>query len=564
MAGLTDNFDYDVTVIGAGFGGITALHKLRSSGLRVRVFEAAPSVGGTWYWNRYPGARVDIESLEYSLPFPDLQQEWSWSEKYAAQPELLAYMTWVVDRLDLREDIELHTRLVSAEFMTDANGWRITLARGGRVQEITTRYLVLATGFLSVPNVPNIPGLEDFAGTYLHSTAWPEQGVELSGKRVGVLGTAASGIQIIQTIAPEVSHLTVFQRTANWCSPLRNEPMHPEYQTWARENYDLIRDLEYGSLGSDRSLGTGIVLVGGVLNPPLDRRGADVSAEERRAEWEKRWHAGALHIGRSYNDVLRDREVNAHLQEFLTEKIQSLVHDPETARKLTPTHPPFTRRPPGSTNYYETYNRENVELVDVKADPIARVTPTGVVLESGARHELDVLILATGFDAGSGAALAIDVRGRGGLPLREHWGDGARTDLGLMTSSFPNMFFINGPQSPGVHFSPPLLGVYQVNLINRILTGLASHPNPAIDVTREAEERWTQIVADIYANTLIPETDSWWMGTNIPGKPRRPVAFAGGFPAYKQHAEEAIGEGMRGFRIETDVLNTVGAEPSSR
>ena len=547
MGDQLEDFDYDVVVIGAGFGGITALHRLRKRGLRVRVFDAAPSVGGTWYWNRYPGARVDIESLEYSLPFPELQRDWKWSEKYAGQPELLTYMNWVVDRVGIRDGIELNTRLTSAEFQSDTNGWNLTLQRDGSAVEIRAQYLILATGFLSVPNVPDIPGLKDFAGEYLHSTAWPEGGVDLAGKRVGVLGTAASGVQIIQTLAPTVEHLTVFQRTANWCSPLRNEAMRPEYQEWVHENYEMIRELEYGSPGS------GAVLVGGVLNPPRDRLGAGLTREELYAEWESRWRAGGPHLGRSYSDVIRDREVNSHLRDFLAEKIMELVDDPETARKLIPTHPPLTRRPPGDTNYYQTFNRPNVELVDVKADPIARVVEDGVVLESGAKHDLDVLILATGFDAGSGAALAIDIRGRGGVLLRDHWADGARTHLGLMTSGFPNMFFLSGAQSPGVHFSPPLLGAFQVDYIQHIFTELEPYRHPAIDVTPESEERWTKIVGDIYASTLIPETDSWWMGANIPGKPRRPVAFAGGFPAYRKYAEEAMSDGMSGFRIEADV-----------
>ncbi len=546
MVDQSDSFDFDVVVIGAGFGGITALHKMRQAGLRVRVFESAPSVGGTWYWNRYPGARVDIESLEYSLPFPDLQRDWQWSEKYASQPELLSYMNWVVDRLELRDGIELETRLTSAAFDSEREGWNLVLERAGSAREFTTRYLLLATGFLSVPNVPKIPGLTDFTGEYLHSTAWPETGVNLAGKRVGVLGTAASGVQIIQTVAPTVEHLTVFQRTANWCSPLRNQAMPPEYQKWVHDNYEMIRELEYASPGS------GAVLVGNVLNPPKDRVGAGLSREELYEEWELRWRAGGPHLGRSYSDVIRDREVNAHLRDFLSEKIRELVDDPETARKLIPVHPPLTRRPPGDTNYYQTYNRPNVELVDVKADPIDRVVEDGVLLKSGAHHQLDVFVLATGFDAGSGAALSIDIRGRGGLSLSEHWAHGARTQLGLMTSGFPNLFFLNGAQSPGVHFSPPLLGAFQVEYILRVLEELEASGRPVIDVSLESEERWTNIVGDIYGATLIPETDSWWMGANIPGKPRRPVAFAGGFPAYRRYAEEAFDGKLSGYVVGAD------------
>jgi cyclohexanone monooxygenase len=553
MVDHCDDFDFDVAVIGAGFGGITAVHKLGGAGLRVRAFDAAPSVGGTWYWNRYPGARVDIESLEYSLPFPELQRDWKWSEKYAGQPELLTYMKWVVDQLHLEDRIELNTRLITARFDDQRAGWDLIFETNGERRQVTAKNLLLATGFLSVPNVPRIPGLTDFEGEYLHSTAWPEDGVDLTGKRVGVLGTAASGVQIIQSVAPVVEHLTVFQRTANWCSPLRNEKMRPDYQQWVHDNYDMIRELEYGSPGS------GAVLVGNVLNPPRDRMGAGLDKEELYEEWESRWSAGGPHLGRSYSDVIRDRTVNTHLRDFLAQKIEELVDDPETARKLTPVHPPLTRRPPGDTNYYQTYNRPNVELVDVKADPIERVVADGVLLQSGAHHPLDVFVLATGFDAGSGAALSIDIQGKGGRALRDHWADGARTQLGFMTSGFPNMFFLNGAQSPGVHFSPPLLGAYQVDYLLRLLTAVDSSGSTIIDVTPESEERWTTIVGDIYAATLIPETDSWWMGANIPGKPRRPVAFAGGFPAYRKYMEEAFEDNLSGYVTEASLPRAVAS-----
>ena len=525
----------DVVVVGAGFGGLAILHRLRRDGLRVRVLEAASGVGGTWYWNTYPGARVDIESMEYSYPFPELQQEWSWPEKFSAQPDVERYLNWVADRLELRQDIELDCTVTAAHYDETANSWDVTAETAAGKVHYRAKYFVLATGFLTVPNRPDIPGLDDFAGQVAHTARWPQGGVEVEGKRVGVIGTAASGVQVIQTVAPKASKLTVFQRTANWSFPLNNVPMQEEYESWVKERYDHIREQEYGNRG------TGTILVGNDIVLPNDRSALEVSEEERLADFNYRWDAGGPHLGRSFVDLISNPVANDLLREFWTEKILAVVEDPEVARKLVPTHPPLTRRPPGNTGYYETFNRDNVDLVDLKADPIDRVVENGIRLSSGAVHELDVLVLATGFDAGGGAAMQIDLVGRDGLSIQEHWKDGVRTVFGMLVHGFPNLFLVNGPQSPSTHFSPPLLCVYQADFLSRVIGHLDERSDAAsIEAAWDAEEDWTEQVRSIYEQTLIPQTDSWWMGANIPGKPRRPVAWAGGFPEFKRQVEESL------------------------
>jgi cyclohexanone monooxygenase len=464
-----------------------------------------------------------------------LQQEWHWPEKYSAQPDVLRYVNWVADRLELRGDIQLQSKVTGAHYDEHADEWAIEIERrGGGVERVRAQYFVLASGFLSVPNLPDIPGLGDFKGTIAHTARWPEN-VELAGKRVGVVGTAASGVQVVQTVAESVSQLTVFQRTANWSFPLRNVPMSEQYETWIKKNYDAIRHQEY------ENRGPGAVLVGNKISVSQQRSAHDVSPEEREADFEARWRDGGPHMARSFTDIVTDIEANNYIRDFWTRKIAEIVEDPETARKLTPRHPPLTRRPPGNTAYYETFNRENVELVDIKEDPIERVTATGVRLESGVDYELDVLVLATGFDAGGGAAMQIDLRGRGGVSIADHWRLGVRTNLGMMVDGFPNLLLVHGPQSPAIHFSPMLLCIYQAEYFSRLIQASRAQ-NVAIEATAEEEEFWTEEVRRLYDATLIPQTDSWWMGANVPGKPRRPLAYAGGFLAYRKHAEAWFAE----------------------
>lgn len=529
--------EYDVVVVGAGFGGLSALYLLRERGVRVRLVEAADGVGGTWHRNVYPGARVDIESLEYSFCFSDeIQQEWHWPERYAAQPDVKRYMEFVVDRLGLAPDIQLHSRVVAAHFEPADHRWELTVVDVHRpdapAERLPARFCVLATGFLSTPNMPRIPGLADFAGTVLHTANWPADPVDLTGD-VGVIGTGASGVQVVQSLAPVAGHLKVFQRTPGWCIPLRNEPMPGDYERYVKENYTEIRRLEHEVRGA------GTVLMGRQISLPETRKALEVTAEEREADYERRWAAGGIHLGRSFVDLLRDEQANQTLRAFLERKIRDIVKDPDVADKLVPAHPPLSRRPPGEQGYYEAFNQDNVTLVDIRADPITRVVPDGVLLASAALHRLDVLICATGFDAGGGTAKRIDLRGRGGMSLADYWADGVRTHLGMMISGYPNLFLINGPQSPSAHFSPPLLADYQSRHIGRLIELLADHGATEIEPRPDAEAQWINDVAAVYDATLIAKTDSWWMGTNIPGKPRQPVAWAGGFTEYRRRCELA-------------------------
>ncbi|MCU1501337.1 MAG: Baeyer-Villiger monooxygenase ue [Ilumatobacteraceae bacterium] len=528
--------DHDVIVVGAGFAGLNALHHFRANGLRCVVLEAGSGVGGTWYWNRYPGARVDIESLEYSYAFSDeLQQEWTWPERYSEQPDVLRYLEWVADRLDLRRDIEFDTRLISAIFDEQAKRWTVTTADGRR---LTARFCVMAVGFLSATHWPDIPGFARFEGELVHTGAWPQAGVDLTGRRVGVIGAGATTVQLVPRIAPQTGHLTVFQRTPNWCFPMNNMPMPAEYESRVKAIYPQIRRHEHEVRGA------GVVLVGFEVRLPSDTKVFDVSAEEREREYEARWADCALHVGGSFGDLLTDQDANDTLRDFIERKIRSIVDDPGVAELLIPkNHPPFTRRPCGEAGYYAAFNRENVSLVDVATDPIAEITAHGLRLESGEEHELDVLISATGFDAGTGGLTRIDIRGRAGASLKDAWASGARTHLGMMSSGFPNMFFLNAVQSPSAFFSPPLLGDYQVRYIVRIIDQLDATGSAAIEPTSDAEEAWVGHVNDVVNATLLPQANSWWMGANIPGKPRQVVAYAGGFGEYRRRAEAAFDEG---------------------
>ncbi|MGH3242025.1 MAG: flavin-containing monooxygenase [Spirillospora sp.] len=532
--------DYDVLIVGAGFSGLNALHRLRGRGLRVKVLESGRDVGGTWYWNRYPGARVDIESLEYSYAFSDeLQQEWHWPERYAAQHDVLRYLRWVAEKLDLRRDIELGRRVRAADF-DDATGlWTLTVenGNGNDGERLRCRYCVMATGFLSAPRMPDIPGLDAFGGRLIHTGAWPRDEVDLSG-RVGVIGTAASGIQVIQTVARTAARLTVFQRSASWALPLRNEPMPDDYEQFVKTNYAEIRRLEHTTKGP------GMVLVGKRIMVPEVRSALDVSAEAREAAYEGLWRAGGVHWGRIFSDLGRNEAANDTVRDFLERKIREAVKDPDVADLLVPEHRPLTRRPPGESGYYEAFNRDNVTLVDVRSDPIARADTDGIVLAGGGRHPLDVLICATGFDGGAGAILRMDVTGRDGMPLRDHWAEGVSTHLGMMTSKFPNLFFINGHQSPCAHFSPPLLADYQSEFIGRLIDEVGEDTGDGgagalIEPNSESEAAWSRHVDEVYERTLIPKTDSWWMSRIAPGAKRQAVAYAGGFTEYRKWCERA-------------------------
>ena len=521
--------DVDVVIVGAGLAGLNALHRRRGHGLSVRVLEGGSGVGGTWYWNRYPGARVDIESLEYSYAFSEeLQQEWHWPERYSEQPDVLRYLEWVADRLDLRRDIQFDTHVTSAVYDAAANRWDLTTAGGERYR---CRFCVMAVGFLSATHWPDIPGFDRFGGDLVHTGAWPQAGVDLAGRRVGIIGAGATTVQLLPRIAPDAGHLTLFQRTPNWCFPMRNMPMPADYEEYVKSIYPEVRRHE------QEQRGAGVVLVGFQVRLPSATKVFDVSDEEREREYEARWADCALHIGGSFSDLMVDERANDTLRDFVERKIRSIVKDAEVADLLIPkNHPPFTRRPCGESGYYEAFNRPNVSLVDVLTDPIAEITPTGLRLESGREFELDVLICATGFDAGTGGLTRIDIRGRDGRSLKEYWEGGARTYLGMMSEGFPNIFFLNAVQSPSAFFSPPLLGDFQIGCIVRLVNELATRDATAVEPTREAEAAWVDHVNEIVSATLLPRANSWWMGANIPGKPRQVVAYAGGFPEYRRRA----------------------------
>ena len=531
----------DVVIIGAGFAGLYALHHLRGLGYDARIVEAGGGVGGTWYWNRYPGARVDIESVEYSYSFSDeLQQEWNWTERYAARDELLRYLNHVADRFDLRRSIDFGTRVESAIFDEDAVLWTLH-ASGGRT--IQARHCIMATGFLSAPNQPNFAGLDSFNGKVYHTAYWPEEGVDFSGQRVGVIGTGSSAIQCIPIIAQQAAKLTVFQRTPAYAVPLRNCPMPEEYLRSVKANYADWRHRE-----REKSFGGWVA----VNFKPIDQvfdLAMNATAEERTAAYEERWASGGLAFYNSYPDIFVKLEANATLAEFLRSKIRERVQDPETAELLSPRdYPALTKRLCADSGYYETFNRDNVSLVSLKANPIKEITRTGV--QAGdTEYEFDSIVLATGFDALTGAMMRINVRGRGGVTLQDHWRDGARTAFGLMVAGFPNMFMLSGPGSPCPLFQPILLSEDQVRWIGDCLQYLDRTGHNQIEATQAQEDSWVQGCTDAVNATLFPLAKSWYMGSNVPGKPPIGLAYFGGIQNYWAICNQLAADDYRGFAL---------------
>ncbi|GAA4821866.1 NAD(P)/FAD-dependent oxidoreductase [Actinomycetospora corticicola] len=529
----------DVIVIGAGFSGLYALHRLRSRGFSVQVLEQADGVGGTWYWNRYPGARCDSESYYYCYSFdPELEQEWRWTERYPGQEEIRGYLEHVADRYDLRRDIAFGVRVSEAAW--DGAGWTVTSEDGTSRR---CRWLVTAVGCLSAANVPDIPGLADFAGEWHHTGRWPHEGVDVSGRRVGVVGTGSTGIQAIPVLAEAAGHLTVFQRTANYSIPARNAPLSEEEMTATKSDYAAIRRVQQGSTNGHPFVLSDVDIL-------------DLPADQRRALYDAAWERGGLRFRAAVKDVLSDPDVNADTSEFLREKIRETVHDPATAETLTPRDHPFaTKRPPIDTHYFETYNRENVSLVDVKADPIAAITPDGVRLESGAEHPLDVLVFATGFDALTGPLLSFDIRGRDGVSLREAWREGPRTHLGLGVAGFPDLFTVTGPGSPSVLTNMPTAIEQHVDWIADLLERLRATGEHA-EPTPEAEATWASEVARAADATLLPQAaSSWYLGANVPGKARVFLPYAGGYARYRATCDDEAAAGYPGFGLAENRTN---------
>ncbi len=529
--------EYDALVVGAGFSGLYQLHCLRDRlGLSALVLEAGDGVGGTWYWNRYPGARCDSESHSYSYYFSEeLLKEWTWSERYPEQPEILRYLNHVADRFDLRRDIRFNARVTSASWDEAANRWRVATEAGER---FTAKFLITAVGCLSTANVPNIPGLETFEGRWYHTGRWPHEGVDFAGKRVGQIGTGSTGIQAAPVIAAQAAHLTVFQRTANYSVPARNAPLDPEFLRWAKENHAEIRRVMHSTTN-------------GHPFTISELSALAATPEERRAAYEAAWEKGGLQFRAAFSDLLTDKAANDTAAEFIRAKIREVVKDPETAERLTNFDHPFAaKRPPIDTEYFETFNRPNVALVDVRANPIECATPKGIRLRDGTEHPLDIIVFATGFDAMTGPLLNIDIRGRGGRALKEAWEAGPRTYLGLQVVGFPNLFTVTGPGSPSVLCNMPVAIEQHVEWITDCLAHMRERGLERIEAEPGAADRWVEHVNEAADATLLPQaSSSWYLGANVPGKPRVFMPYAGGMARYRGICDQVAAMGYEGFAL---------------
>jgi cyclohexanone monooxygenase len=525
---------YDVVVVGAGFAGMYMLYRLREQGFSVRVFEHGDGVGGTWYWNRYPGARCDVESMQYSYSFSDeLQQEWDWSERYAPQPEILRYANHVADRFNLRPDIQFSTRVERAAFDEDANIWSVTTSDG---KTVSAKFVVLATGCLSNARKPDIKGLDGFAGPVYHTGNWP-QDVDFTGLRVGIIGTGSSGIQSVPVIAEQATHLTVFQRTPNYSIPARNAPLSAEERKRFRDNYPEIRRFAREEAKN------------GIYTEMPDRGALDDGDNERRSRYEARWQYGGLTFMSVYNNLALDKAANDTAADFVREKIGEVVKDSANAKLLQPTtYPIGTKRICIDTDYFETFNRPNVTLVDIKANPIEEITAHAVRV-GAADYEIDALVLATGFDAMTGSVAKIDIVGRGGQTLNQKWAEGPKTYLGLMSAGFPNLFIITGPGSPSV-LSNMIVSIEQhVDWIADVVAYMRDRGLDAMEAEAAAEEKWVAHVNEVAYTTLYPQANSWYMGANIPGKPRIFMPYIGGVGPYRQICNEVAAKGYEGFAM---------------
>ncbi len=523
----------DAVIVGAGFAGMYMLHRLRGLGMSARVFEAGSGVGGTWYWNRYPGARCDVESMQYSYSFSrELQQEWQWSELFASQPEILRYANHVADRFDLRRDMQFDTRVTEARFDRATRRWAIRTNRGDLV---SARYCVMATGCLSTARVPDFPGIERFRGRTYHTGHWAHEGVDFTGQRVGVIGTGSSAIQAVPVIAQQAARLFVFQRTPNFSIPSRNGPMTEAYARSWKSDYPALRE-------KAQHMRTGI------LNNPNDISALEVSEEERRRIYEERWAAGGTNFMAAFNDLILDRRANDTAADFVRGKIRETVRDQAVAELLAPrNHPIGTKRICVDTDYYGTFNRDNVTLVDVRQTPIGEITADGVRV-GAVEYQLDVIVFATGFDAMTGALLNIDIEADG-LTLRSKWEAGPRTYLGLMTAGFPNMFMITGPGSPSV-LSNMMVSIEQhVDWISDCLAYLRAHGLDCIEATQASEDAWVEHGNEVAHKTLYPLANSWYMGVNVPGKPQVFMPYIGGVGAYRDTCDQVAAEGYRGFAL---------------
>ncbi|MDP9096681.1 MAG: NAD(P)/FAD-dependent oxidoreductase [Pseudomonadota bacterium] len=527
------NERFDTVIVGAGFAGLYMLHKLRRAGRSAIVLEAGSGVGGTWFWNRYPGCRCDVESMQYSYSFSDeLEQEWRWSERFAAQPEILRYAEHVAERFSLSPHIRLNTRVVAARYNEAACRWTLETEQGDRIE---APFCIMATGCLSAGRTPDLPGLAQFEGETYHTADWPPEGVDLAGKRIGVIGTGSSGIQAIPELARQAGHLFVFQRTPNYSVPARNGPLQPEYEADWKSRYPALREeARFSNSGTLYDNGPSSAL--------------DVSPDERDRVYRARWEVGGPNFLRAFNDLAVDQQANDTAAEFVRARIGEIVHDPAVAAKLMPQgYPIGTKRICVDSGYFETFNRPNVTLIDLREEPLDSIEADGV--RTGARSiPLDVIVFATGFDAVTGALTRMAVIGRGGMKLADKWAAGPRTYLGLMTAGFPNMFMITGPGSPSV-LSNMLVSIEQH--VDWIADCIEFVGERVIEADGTAETEWVEHVNVVANQTLYPRAASWYMGANIPGKPRVFMPYIGGVGPYRKRCNEVAANGYDGFVLST-------------
>ncbi|MGQ0620613.1 MAG: flavin-containing monooxygenase [Panacagrimonas sp.] len=532
------NEQFDVVVIGAGFSGLYAIHRLRDDlGLNVVGIDAAGGVGGTWWWNRYPGARCDIESVHYSYSFSDeIQREWKWSERYSGQPEILRYLEFVADKLDLRRSFRFGRRVISTVWSEADARWTVSMDNG---DSVTARFVLAGTGNVTVPkSQAEFPGIERFKGPVYVTSSWPHEGVDFSGKRVGVIGTGSTGIQLIPQLARQAAHVTVLQRTPNYAVPMQNKKVAPEQQLWNAEHSEQVRDK------------TRLRFMGVPYDNP-DASALDVSAETRRARYDELWANGGFHLLASgYADVLTDERANDTVAEYVREKIRERVKNPAVAEMLCPKdHPYGTKRPAVEEDYYDTFNRDNVSLIDLRATPLEEVTEKGIRI-GGKEHEFDVIVLATGFDAVTGALFALNIVGRNGERLQDRWAQGPKTYLGIASAGFPNLFTITGPTSAIVLYNNPLAIEDHVNFAVNAIQHVLARNAKTFEADAAAEAAWFTLVSDTLEMTLFPRANSWYMGANVPGKPRGVFMFAGAAPLYREMVKDVLDHDYAGFSID--------------
>jgi cyclohexanone monooxygenase len=532
---MMKNVDVDVVVVGAGFSGLYLLYRLRKAGFSTRVFERGGDVGGTWYWNRYPGARCDVESLQYSYSFDEqLQQDWHWPEKFSAQPDILAYANHVADRFNLKKDIEFNIEVKASWFDEKLKTWKITTNTG---EEINAQYFIMATGCISTTQIPNIKGLSDYVGNTFHTGDWPHEEVDFSGQSIAVIGTGSSGIQSIPVLAKQAKKLTVFQRTPNYSIPSQNEPMTKKYErSWKDVYSERRKEMRYSAHGSLKDLN--------------DVPALSVDEDQRQELYTKRWAIGGTGFLGSFNDLLTNADANYTAAEYVRQQIKRVVKDKETAEILCPrSYPIGTKRICIDTGYFETYNRENVKLVDISKKPIQRLVADGIIVDDQL-YAFDSIIFATGFDAMTGSIFNVDIKGRGGLALKEKWNAGPKTYLGLMSASFPNLFMITGPGSPSVKSNMIMSIEQHVDLVIETLLSMRRKGLSVVEPELEAENKWVDHVQEVANKTLFPQANSWYMGANIPGKPRLFMPYIGGVGAYREICEEIVANNYRGFKFE--------------